>query len=81
MINTPQRSQRTVLAPSPTSVSGSIPSNRVLSVVLDDNEDVEWTWTSTAEGTSYVSGYTIVTRENPASLNSNETPRGVVPAA
>ena len=37
--------------------------NRVFSVVLQADEDVEWTWMHTAEGVSYVNGYTIIKRE------------------
>jgi hypothetical protein len=67
MANLSPQSHRTVIAPSPTSVSASIPRNRVLSVVLAADEDVEWTWSSTVEGVSYVSGYTIVKRESATS--------------
>jgi hypothetical protein len=66
-----QQPQRTVFAPSPTSVSASIPLNRVLSVVLAADEDVEWTWSSTAEAGSYVSGYTILKREARGSGSSD----------
>jgi hypothetical protein len=58
-----QQSRRTVNAPSPIT-SGKLPLNRVISVVLDADEDVRWSWTSTTDGVSYVSGYTIVKREN-----------------
>jgi hypothetical protein len=37
--------------------------NRVFSVDLQADEDVEWTWMHTAEGVSYVTGYTIIKRE------------------
>jgi hypothetical protein len=40
-----------------------IPSNRVLSVVLKPSEDVNWIWTTTADGSRYVSGYKIVKRK------------------
>ena len=46
------------------STSANLPLNRVLSVVLRADEDVQWLWTSTTEGVSYVSGYTIVKRES-----------------
>ena len=59
-----QQSQRTVNAPSPLLTSANLPLNRVISVVLNADEDVRWSWTSTTEGVSYVSGYTIVKREN-----------------
>jgi len=57
------KSQRTVIAPSPIPLSAAILPNRVLSVVLSDDEDVEWTWSSTLDGVSYVSGYSVVKRE------------------
>jgi hypothetical protein len=50
----------------------------VLSVELSDDEDVEWTWTSTLEGVSYVSGYSVVKR---VLFRSSEATSGVVPAA
>lgn len=51
---------RIVAAPNPIGlVLGSLPSNRVLSAVLSEDEDVEWTWT-TSRGGQYVCGYTIV---------------------
>ena len=68
MLRELQHAQRTVLAPWPTSVPGRVPCNGVLCVVLKADEDVEWTWTSTADGMSYVSGYTIVKLENGAQL-------------
>ena len=52
---------RVVQAPGPTlTASTALPLNRVTSVVLQPGEDVVWTWTSTPDGGSYVSGYTIV---------------------
>ena len=36
--------------------------NGVFSVVLKDNEDVECAWTSSPDGVSYVTGYTILRR-------------------
>jgi hypothetical protein len=55
-------SPRTVLVPSATPLSAILLPNRVLSVTLTDDEDVEWTWTSTLDGVSYVSGYLVVKR-------------------
>jgi hypothetical protein len=55
-------SPRTVTAPPPSLVSMKPLPNRVFSVVLQADEDVEWTWMHTAEGVSYVSGYTIIKR-------------------
>ena len=37
--------------------------NCVVSVVLEADEDVDWIWTHTVDGGSYVSGYTIRQRE------------------
>jgi hypothetical protein len=37
--------------------------NRVFSVVLEGDEDVEWAWTHTTDGISYVSGYTIIKKQ------------------
>jgi hypothetical protein len=52
---------RIVHAPAPILTSSTtLPSNRVLSVALRPGEDVAWIWTSTPDGGSYVSGYTIV---------------------
>lgn len=50
--------RRLVFAPEPTVSSASLP-NRVVSVVLREEEDVRWIWTS-AFGGQYVSGYTII---------------------
>jgi hypothetical protein len=70
--------QRTVPAPSPVPLSAVFLPNRVLSVVLNDDEDVEWTWTSTLDGVSYVSGYSVVKR---AFLRSGDGTTGAAPAA
>ena len=52
---------RIVHAPVPILTSSTtLPPNRVLSVVLRPEEDVAWIWTSTPDGGSYVSGYTII---------------------
>ncbi|MBI4612185.1 MAG: hypothetical protein HY720_01100 [Planctomycetes bacterium] len=51
--------RRSVPAPNP---SGPAPSTRPLSVTLDEDEEVHWTWTLGPDGTRYVSGYTIVRR-------------------
>ena len=55
--------QRTVTAPPPSPASAKSLPNRVLSVVLEADEDVEWTWMHTADGVSYVSGYTVVKKQ------------------
>lgn len=36
-----------------------IPSPAVVSVLLDEGEDVEWVWTHAADGMSVVTGYKI----------------------
>ena len=53
-----QQAKRSVTAPAST-LRGA---PAVQSVLLGEDEDVQWTWTYTPEG-SYVSGYTIVKRE------------------
>lgn len=58
-----QQSQRTVTAPAPSPALPSGPANRVLSVIVGADEDVEWVWTHAADGVSYVSGYTIVKKD------------------
>lgn len=60
MISATNTSGRTVTAPSPSSTTANLPPNRVLSVTLREGEDVEWLWTTTADGTRYVSGYRIL---------------------
>ena len=54
MSDVSQKARRVVEAPG----SKMLP-NRVLSVVLAEEEDVEWIWTNSLAG-SYVSGYSIV---------------------
>jgi hypothetical protein len=49
--------KRIVLAPSST---GMLIPGGVLSVMLDEDEDVEWQWTHYADGRSVVTGYRIV---------------------
>jgi hypothetical protein len=59
MTNRTSNTRRIIAAPAP-----SHPDLRstVLNVYCDDDEDVEWHWTETAEG-RYVSGYTLVARK------------------
>jgi hypothetical protein len=52
-----QQYPRTVTAPPPSSALANAPANRVFSVILEADEDVEWMWTHTTDGISYVSGY------------------------
>jgi hypothetical protein len=54
-----QQKPRIVTAPPPSPALGTPLPNGILSVVLDADEDVEWIWTHTADGHSYVSGYAI----------------------
>jgi hypothetical protein len=50
-----------VFAPQPVSAQpGLAPKNSVISVNVDEDEEVEWTWTSLLNGQRYVSGYTII---------------------
>jgi hypothetical protein len=58
-----QPSRRTILAPPPSPASGKPIRNRVESVVLGPDEEVEWFWAHTPEGVSYVNGYSIVKKE------------------
>jgi hypothetical protein len=62
MVDITNGHERTITAPPPSAHSPTVPANRVLSVVVADDEEVEWIWTSTADGTSYVSGYRILRR-------------------
>jgi hypothetical protein len=57
---------RVVQAPAPfVPRSAPLPPNRVVSVVLQPRETVEWTWTTDANGARYVSSYTIVKPRRP----------------
>jgi len=69
------KSRRTVIAPPPVPLSAVFLPNRVLSVVLSDDEDVQWNWTCTLDGVSYVSGYLIVKKTR---VRSSEVTSGVV---
>lgn len=60
MAEVSQPDQRTVTAPPPSPASAKPLPNRIFSVVLRGNEDVEWIWTHSTDGVSYVSGYKIV---------------------
>ena len=60
MINEFQTRLRTVIAPLPTPASEILPPNRILSVVLEEDEEVEWVWSTAPDGVSYVSGYAIM---------------------
>jgi hypothetical protein len=62
LIPQPPKRYRTILAP-PAVGEGVV--NRVNSVIVADDEDVEWEWTNSPDGTRFVSGYTIVPRPIP----------------
>jgi hypothetical protein len=51
--------KRTVYAPRPERPTRH---PAVVSVELDEDEDVEWVWTHTSDGESVVAGYTIIKR-------------------
>lgn len=55
----PLKLPRTVFAPAPMG-RGAV--NRIVSVVLDDEQDVIWEWTHLPGGARFVSGYTVVPR-------------------
>ena len=63
---------RTVFAPMPSPASADVPPNRVLSAEVAEDEEVQWLWTSTGDGVTYVSGYNIVTRLEPEVGAENE---------
>ena len=63
MTSLSEESQRAVEAPPPSPLSVKALPNRVFSVVLGADEDVEWIYTHTQDGVSYVTGYTIVKKE------------------
>ena len=62
----PESNKRTVYAPQavPRAEEDSLTSPAILSVDLDEDGDVEWTWTHTSDGKSVVTGYTITKRTN-----------------
>lgn len=55
----PLKLPRTVFAPAPTG-PGAV--NRIVSVVLEEDQDVIWEWTHAPGGVRFVSGYTVVPR-------------------
>ncbi len=66
MPNTDSAPTRRVVNAPPATIRSSttLARNLVLSVVLEADEDVEWIWTATPDGTEYVSGYNIVKNEH-----------------
>ncbi|NDJ17873.1 hypothetical protein [Myxacorys almedinensis] len=63
--------KRTVLAPQQVVSSSHLPANCIISVNLDDDEDVQWTWTFLPSGERYVSGYTIVKQAGSVHQNTS----------
>jgi hypothetical protein len=63
----PSRKQ-TVAAPPPSPPSARTLPNQVFSVCLNADEDVEWLWTHSMDGTSYVSGYRITRKRQVPAL-------------
>jgi hypothetical protein len=62
---------RVVQAPTPfLPPSAPLPPTCVVSVVLQPGEKIEWIWTIDANGTRYVSGYTISRPRRPAGSRS-----------
>jgi hypothetical protein len=56
--------KRSVKAPPPSGGSArGVPPNRVLSVLVAADESVKWTYSTTADGVRYVSGYEIVKKK------------------
>jgi len=55
------QTKRTVYAPVYTAAYGSSP---VLSVSLDEDEEVIWQWTHYANGQSFVTGYEVLKKEH-----------------
>jgi hypothetical protein len=70
----PQPSRRTILAPPPSPASFKPILNRVESVILGPDEEVEWIWAHTPEGVSYVNGYAIVKRETDGAIPRSAEP-------
>lgn len=58
-------SKRTIFAPQPIGfLPAQLPTTQVLNVELDEDEDIEWTWTTLPTGQQYVSGYTIIPKSS-----------------
>ncbi|HEY5896785.1 MAG TPA: hypothetical protein VIV54_04415, partial [Burkholderiales bacterium] len=57
----PEGAGMIVMAPEPiVPPCAAWPANRVLSVAVEAEQEIRWIWTTTHDGASYVSGYTIV---------------------
>jgi hypothetical protein len=70
-----QQSQRTIPAPPPSPASAKPILNRVESVVLGPDEEVEWIWAHTLDGVSYVNGYTIVKKDTDGKMPRTARPQ------
>jgi len=57
-INESKSIKRLIKAPAP---QNGIQKNAILSVLVDEDEDVQWTWAH-RDGQSFVTGYEIVKR-------------------
>jgi len=62
MDNASLQRSRTIPAPQPFPHSAVNLPDRVLTVTIEDDEEVQWLWTTTQDGINYVSGYNIVKR-------------------
>jgi hypothetical protein len=62
MGNAPRTFTRIVPAPPPSPASANVLPNRVISAEVAEDEEVQWIWSSTSDGVSYVSGYRILKR-------------------
>ena len=69
-----QPSRRTIFAPLPSPASVKPVLNRVESVILGPDEEVEWIWAHTPEGVSYVNGYAIVKKETDGGAQGGAEP-------
>jgi hypothetical protein len=60
-----RKTTRVVTVPQPMIAVATfqLPSNRPLDVVLAEDEDVEWIWSSLPCGLSYISGYKVVKKD------------------
>jgi len=65
LIDTKNSQKRLVHAPRS---QNSLTPPTVLSVELNEDEDVQWQWTHYPNGESVVTGYTIVKKENSQQL-------------
>jgi hypothetical protein len=50
---------RVIHVPQPLVAGDGLPPNRPLTVLVGDDEDVEWIWSALPNGQQYVSGYNL----------------------